>query len=198
MNLTTLYFLTRFSFVNIWVILLLFPAMRSQASWLQDTSLFVFTYESASFPIRTEIIRIIVKKLGFSSEILPIVSIVTLSFIVFFVEWTPLSLKIELIKIWIFLHEMDDSSLDIFLRMSKRTIFSILTLRKMFWKFCTEFSLVFFYVIKAFYPIMRKFTRIFLGTFISLWEFTQIRRVLPKLSPSIFNCMIECLWLCWC
>jgi hypothetical protein len=65
----------------------------------------------------------------------------------FFVEGAPFCFKIELIEVRIFLHEVNDSGLNISLRVSERAILSVLALSEMFWEFCTEFSFVFFYVV---------------------------------------------------
>jgi len=66
---------------------------------LQNTTLFISTNEGSSFPIWAKVVRIVVEQLRLSSEILPVVCIVTLGFVVFLVEWTPLSLEIELIEV---------------------------------------------------------------------------------------------------
>jgi hypothetical protein len=112
-NLSALNFLARLSLIVKWVILLFFPTMRSHAGRLQDTTFFILADEGSRFPVWAEIIRIIIKQLWFSSEILPIMSVITLSFVVFFVEGAPFCFKIELVKIRIFLHEMNDSGLNI-------------------------------------------------------------------------------------
>jgi hypothetical protein len=49
----------------------------------------------------------------FSPEVLPVVGVITLGLVVFFVEGTPLSLEIEHVEISILSHQMDYSCFDI-------------------------------------------------------------------------------------
>ena len=53
------------------------------------------------------------------SEVLPVMSVVTNGLVMFLVERAPFSLEIEHVVVTIFLHEMDESSLDIFGRVCK-------------------------------------------------------------------------------
>ena len=102
--------LTWLSFIDHWVELLFFPSMGEQASSLEYAPLGIFTDESASFPIDTKLIVIVVKEIRLPSKILPIVSIVTLSLIVLLIERAPLSLEVKHIVIAIFSHLVDQSS----------------------------------------------------------------------------------------
>lgn len=95
------------------VVLLLFPTMGSQASRLQDTAFFILSDKSTGLPVLTELMCIVVKDMGFSSEILPVMRIITLGLIVFFVKWAPLSLKVKLVVVCILLHQMYDSGLQV-------------------------------------------------------------------------------------
>lgn len=85
-----------------------------------------------------------------TSKVLPVMSVVTLSFVMFFVKRTPFCLEIELIKISIFLHKVNYPSLYVSLRMRKRAVLSILTVSQLLWELSTKFGLVLFNVIKSF------------------------------------------------
>lgn len=105
--------------------------------------------------------------MGLPPEILPVVSIVALGFIVFFVEWTPFSLKVEHIEISILLQEMDDPCLDIFHRVSKGAILSILALMDVFGELCAELCLVLLHMVKPLYSVMGQVATVFLLALIS-------------------------------
>jgi hypothetical protein len=85
-----------------------------------------------------------------SSEILPVMSIVTLCFVMFFIKGTPFSLKVEHIEVSIFLHEMNNSCLYVSHRMSKGAIVSVFTVVEILREFRAELGLVFLDVIQPF------------------------------------------------
>lgn len=53
------------------------------------------------------------------SEILPVVGVVTLGFVVFFIERAPFGFEIKHVKVIVFLHQMDDPSFNILLGVSE-------------------------------------------------------------------------------
>lgn len=134
---------------------------------------------------------VIIKNVRFTSEVLPVMRIVTLCFVVFFVERTPFCFEIVHVKVSILLHEMYYTSFNVMLRVSERTEFSVFTLCKMLWKFRTKLCLVFLNVIKPLNSIMRLAAHLFVRTSISLWKITEIRSVKVSQSPLIFNWMIK-------
>jgi hypothetical protein len=100
------------------------------------------------------LVGIVVEQMRFSSKVLPVVRVVTLGLIMLFVERAPFSLEVVHIKVSILLHEVNDSSLDVSLRMCERTEFSILTLRNVLWKLSAKLSLVLLNMVESFYAIM--------------------------------------------
>ncbi len=150
------------------MIFLLFPTMRSKASSLENTSFFIFTNKGTSLPILTEFLLIIVENLRFSSKILKVMSIVTLSFVVFLVKWTPFSLEIKHVEVLVLGHIMNDSSLDILLWVCEWTKISVLTLMKFFGVSCAKLGLIFLFVVESFHSIVRKWAFVWLRTLICL------------------------------
>lgn len=100
----TFLFLTCLCFIVMRMKVLFFPSMTIRTSCLKNTTFLILTNECSSLPILTKLLRIIIKDMGFSSKILPIVSINTQSFVMFFIRWTPFSFKIKHIEVCIFLH----------------------------------------------------------------------------------------------
>lgn len=118
---------TRSDFVVEGMVLMLFPTMAFQTSSLQHTSLLILADKSTSLPISTKLMSVIAEDMRFSSEVLPVMSIVALGLVMLFVEGTPLSLEIEHVEVSIFLHEMDDPSLDVSHGVCKRAVLSVFT-----------------------------------------------------------------------
>ncbi len=71
---------------------------------------------------------IIIEHVRLSSKVLPIVGIVTLSLIMFLIERTPLSFEVKHVEVIVFLQEMDYPGLNVTLRMSEGTKFSVVAL----------------------------------------------------------------------
>ena len=90
----------------------------------------------------------------FSPEILPVVSIATLSLIVLGTEGTPLSLKVEHVELLITWHFVDERCLDIQLSVRKRAVLFIFTLIE---GLRTEFGLVLLDVVESFDLVVREF-----------------------------------------
>jgi hypothetical protein len=98
---TSLFFLTCFHFVVKRMIFFLFPTMTFSTVFLNWTSLIVFRNESSTLPFRTEF-TVILKKMRFPSEVLPIMCIYTLGLIVFTSKGAPFCLEIMNVKVFIF------------------------------------------------------------------------------------------------
>jgi hypothetical protein len=62
---------------------------------------------------------VIAEDVWLSPKILPVVCVNTLSLIMLFVEWTPLSFEVEHVEVVIFLHLVDQPSLQILGAVSK-------------------------------------------------------------------------------
>jgi hypothetical protein len=77
-------------------------------------SFVVFGDECTWLPIVTSFVALIIENIGLSPEVLPVMSINTLSFVMLLVEWTPLSLEVKHIKIYVFFHLMDQSCFELF------------------------------------------------------------------------------------
>ena len=102
----TLLFLAWQGFICERMIGLFFPTMTSIADCLVLATLIILTNEGVRLPVVTRVKDVIVKKLRLSSEVLPIMCVVTLSLVVIFIKRAPLSLKIEHIEICILAHKM--------------------------------------------------------------------------------------------
>lgn len=126
----------------------------------------------------------------FSSEVLPVMRIIALSFVVLFVERTPLSFEIEHVEICILLHEMDNPCFYVPLWVSERTKFSIFTVRQMFWELCAKLCLVFLYVVESFHSVMGQSTSILVRASVSLGELAQLRTIELFFPSPIFNWVI--------
>jgi hypothetical protein len=90
----------------------------------------------------------------FPSEVLPVVSIVTLSFIVLLVERTPFSLKVEHIEISVLLHKMDYPCLNVSHRVGEGAVLTIFTVCQVLRKFSAKLGFIFFNMIQSFYSIV--------------------------------------------
>lgn len=134
---------------------------------------------------------LVIEDVRFSSEVLPIMGIVTLSFVMFFIEGTPFSLKVEHVKISVSLHKMNYSSLYVFRRVSERAELSVIAFMQFFREFCTELSLILFFMVKTFHSIMGKSTRVFELTLICIWKFTHVSFKLKAGPFSVFKSVVK-------
>ena len=113
-----------------------------------------------------------------------------LRFIVVVVIRTPFSFKEKNIEIKILIHweeMMDKAHLNIFHRMSKRAIFTILTLLDLIGETVTEFRLVFIFVVQPFHSVVSSPTFFFLGALFSLCKFAELRRIKVVIPTLVFN-----------
>ena len=112
-GLSAFFIFTRLGLINKRMEFLLFPSMRMETSSLENTAFLVLTNKSSSLPVYTKFIVIIRENVWLSSKILPVMSIVTLSLIVFLIKRTPFSLEVKHIEVIILGHLMDKSSLNV-------------------------------------------------------------------------------------
>jgi hypothetical protein len=129
--------------------LLFLPPMTVWTFFEPLASLLIASDECATLPVHAKF-SLIPKKIRFSSEILKIVSVDTLSFVVFMVVRAPFGFEKENVKVEIRMvrqQVMDQAHFDVFYRMSKRTIVSIFTSSYFIWITVTKFSLIFIFVI---------------------------------------------------
>jgi len=94
-----LIFLAGSSLVYVWMIFLLLPAVVFLTAGLHGTALFILSNESFRLPVLTSHEHIIVVQLGLPPEVLPVMSIVALSLVVFLVERAPFRFEIEHIEV---------------------------------------------------------------------------------------------------
>ena len=73
--------------------------MAVRAACLVDAALMIFGNEVIGQPVLANGIAVVAKNVGLSPEILPVVSVCAESFVVLFIEWAPLRLVVEQIKI---------------------------------------------------------------------------------------------------
>lgn len=171
------------------MVFLFFPTMTIETSCLQQTAFFILTYESSCLPILTQCKCIVIKYLGLSSEVLLIVSIITLRFVMFFIKWTPFSFEVKHVKIHIFLKIVYNSSFYVFHRMCKWAIVFIITVLNELRKLCTKFRFVLLNMIQSFNSVMSELTIIFFITSIGFRVFTKLRWVIIMFSSPIFDWM---------
>jgi hypothetical protein len=114
----------------------------------------------------------------------------TLCFVVVVVVWTPFSFEEKNIEIKILIHReemMDKTHLNIFHRMSKRAILTILTLLDLIGETVTEFRLVLIFMIQPFHSVVSSPTFFFLGALFSLCKFTELRCIEVVIPALVFN-----------
>ncbi len=119
-------------FVGGRVVLLLFPAMAVRAEVLTRTSVLVVLNEVRHMPVLAFFCRVI-EEMGFSSEILPIMSIYTLAprmNMLLVRVGAPDGLEVEDIKVIVFLHLIEEVNPQLVLAVGKRAEGPILTVRK--------------------------------------------------------------------
>ncbi len=80
--------------------------------------------------------------------------IITLSLIMFLIEWTPLCLEVKHVKVKVFQHEMNNPRLDVSLRVGKGTVLSIVTLQDEVGELSAILRLVFLNVVQPLDPVM--------------------------------------------
>ena len=124
--------LTRLRSVGGRVVLLLLPAMAMRAEVLTRTSVFVALNEVRHMPVLAFFCRVI-EEVGFSSEILPVMSIYTVTprmNMLLVRVGAPDGLEVEDIKVIVFLHLIEEINPQLVLAVGKRAEGSILTVRK--------------------------------------------------------------------
>jgi len=94
-------------FINKRMKYLFFPAMALCTVTLQGAPLLIFGNESACLPLFAQFKRIVLEKMRFTTEILPVVSINALRFVMLMGKWTPFSFEVKTEKFSIRYHLMD-------------------------------------------------------------------------------------------
>ena len=171
--------------------LLFFPTVRHRTSCLKRASFFILPYEGACLPVRTNVPWVVVEDLRFSSEVLPVVSILTHSLVVLWIVRAPFSFEVVDIEVRVFVHLVNETRFDLSWRMSERAELPILTFIQIFGVPSTESGLIFLYVVEPFNPVMRKFALFLLWTFISLLQFTKVWTIRVAPSSLILVTMVE-------
>jgi hypothetical protein len=150
MLLTLSMLLTWVDFVRSGVVLLLFPAVAVSASVLVQAAVTVCSDEVFYLPILTEVFFIVVK-LGFSSQVLPVVCVDTVFFVVILAPWTPGGFEVENVEIGVFrLHLVEEVDGDFVLGVSKSTHLSVLTILHLVGVCLAKFTFVFLGVVELF------------------------------------------------
>ena len=142
--------------------------MALQACGLQDTSFIILADEGSSLPVLAQVHRIVIKYVWLPSEVLPVMSVVTLSFVVFLVERTPFSLEVKHVEVSILLQEVDYSCFDVFHGVSKGAVLTVLALVNVLWELGTELGLVLFNVVETFDSVVSQDTLVLLNTLVCL------------------------------
>jgi hypothetical protein len=169
------------------MVLLFFPPMTLLAWSLERTSFFIVANESLSFPVLTGLECIVIKYLGFPSEVLPVVGIITLGLVVVFVEGTPLSLEVEHVEVRVLVHEVDYTWLNVSFGVGKGTVLTIVTLHYLVGELSAVLSLVLLNVIQSFHSIVGQLTLLSERTPISLSILTHVWVVL---SPTVGSSLV--------
>ena len=178
-------FMTFSGLINVRVVLLLLPPVVLCAGGLQRTSLLILANEGLWLPIFTGDKYVIVVKLGFAPEILPVVRVLALRFVVFSVEWAPLCFEIEHVEVHVLCHIVNDTRLDVFHGVSKRTEFTVLAVVQVLWKLGAELCFIFFNMVESLNTIMGEFALILFFTSIGFCIIAHFRGVIEDLiSPS--------------
>ena len=127
--------------------------------------------KSPRLPVRAYILAVIRENIRLSSEILPVVSIDTLSLIVLFVEWTPLCFEVKHVKVGILFHLMNKPCFKLFGIVSEGTIVTILAFTKILRILGAVFRLILFWMINTFDSIVRRLAAVPIDTIFSLLMF---------------------------
>lgn len=133
---------------------MLFPTMAFKASSLKHTTFFIFADKGSSLPISAQLSGVIIKDVWFSSKVLPVMSIVTLSFVVFLIKRTPFSFKVKHIEVSIFLHEMNYPSFNVLNGVSEGTVLPVFTILKVFRELSAKLCFILLYMIQSLNSIM--------------------------------------------
>jgi hypothetical protein len=175
------------------VVFLLLPAVTLGTGGLEWTAFFIAPNEGLWLPAFAGLVDVVVEIGGFSAEVLPVVSVVTLGLVVLFVERTPLCLEEEHIEIEVLLHEVDDSGLDVSNGVSEGAVVSILAIDQVFGELSAKFGLILFNMVEPLNSIVGQVAQVLLLASVSFSMVAHVRGVLavPVLSPLVLVGMIE-------
>ncbi len=109
----TFLFLTGPSLVAQRMKFMFFPSMALGAAGLLWASFIIFADKCARLPVLAHLEAVIGIKIRFAPEVLPVVSILALSFIVVLVLRAPLCFEVEHVKFFVFLHQIDQPRLNV-------------------------------------------------------------------------------------
>lgn len=133
--------------------------------------------ESVRSPIFAEGVAVVLEQVRLSSKILVVVRIRTLSFVVFFVEWTPLRLIIKHEKFCVLVHLVDQPNFQFLVTVRKRAVVFVLAFVQVLWEHCTILCLVLVWMVDAFYSIVREQTIVLVFAIAGLVEVAQVEGV---------------------
>jgi hypothetical protein len=184
------FFLALYGFIDKRMILLLFPTVRVLATCHAFASLVVFGNEYFRPPVIAHDWRVIGKYAGFTSEVLPIMSIHTKSFVVLFIKWTKLSFVKIHEEVCVFLHVVNYADLELFGRMGKRAIVSVLTLTQILRVLWTVFGFVFLGMVNRLNSVMWKLTVALFRALVCLKVIAQINCV-NGVSTSLEDAILK-------
>ena len=119
----------------------------------------VLADEGACLPILAEIPRVIVKQVGLAAEIMPIMSIDTLSLVVGFDVGAPLSLEVVHIERVVALHLVDEACLDVLVGVCEGAELLVVADISLV---SAKLGFVFLDMVQPFHPIVGSLTRFFL------------------------------------
>ena len=87
----------------------------------------VLTDKGPSLPVLAEIPCVVVKEVRLATEVVPVMGIDALSLVVGLDVWTPLGLEVVHVECSITWHLMDESRLDVFVRVCERAELLVVT-----------------------------------------------------------------------
>jgi len=184
-------FMTSLSLIEPRMVLYFLPTMHLLTLEPTSTTIIIIHQKLISFPIRT-LLQLLLLKTRLPSEILPIVTILTLRTIMFkLIERTEHCFEMEHIEILILLQSVDQRHTEFSHRMSERTINAIFTIINLIWIFLTKLTFVFAISIQHFHIIMTELTILPFQTLFTLLNIqTHFTTVMVSLSLFVFLIMI--------
>lgn len=130
---------------------LFLPAMAFGAIGLQRAPFLVVPDKGAGLPPLAQLLWIVVKEMGLSPEVLPVVRVDALRFVVLTREGAPLRLEVKQVELAVARHLVYQRRLDVVLEVRKAAVVLVLALLM---GQRTELGLVLFGVVKALYLVV--------------------------------------------
>ena len=163
----------RLSFVEEWMVLLLFPPVAIGATSLQRAPLVILSDESTRLPVGAGFSRI-VENVRLSSEVLPIVRVDTLGLVVLLIEGTPLSLEVEHPEVCVTFHGVNHSRAQALCRVGKGAVVAVLTLGDVLGVPRAVLGLVLFGMVDGLNAVVAQWALVALRTVLAVLIVTQI------------------------